>query len=721
MRAVAAVPPHRVLFALALLAPALFLAAVTRARWVEADAARQAHAAVRLTRAREEVAALVRLDRLALDDLRVRLAPTGAPIGRVPPAPAWLSPAALPDLARRRGGIVALFAADAAGTLRPSTPQTAGRPPPETLRDTAFFRALRRGAPLAIGGACPVPTADGLAAEGLAADGLAEPGGFVLALPLVVTAPSPSPRIAGAVFAGVVGACIAPRSLAREWRRRLGPAEGLMLVDGTGRTVLRVPDQAPLAGAGMASAEIARTPLRVILHWAPSAGWRDRSEALAGFALLALGMALALAAAAVASARRQHRTTQALAAAERSARMQRLSAERYRQLYLAAPAAMHALDPSWQILAVSDRWLALLGYRREEVVGRRFEAFLAPPARPAAEQDWTRLLAGDPPAAKRRQLLRRDGTVLEVMVTEQAQRDPDGRLRRAFGLLAEPVGAPVGAPVGTEAGRPDMLTRVAGGIAHDFNNLLMVVMGSLERLVAHADRADTVRRLAGMALAASERGAGLTARLLAAAGRQKLRPELVNPNRLLREAAEAITLAAGPKVEVQFLLSPVLDPARLDPAQFRAALLALVANAREAMPRGGRLSIETANMAGPTPQTGQILVSLSDTGAGMDAMVLARATEPFFTTRPPGKASGLGLSMVQGFVRQSGGSLEIESEPGVGSTVRLLLPRSIDPAAAGMAQGMAQGVGPGSGGDDMVHGRSGGAAPQWPLGTQAKG
>ncbi len=707
MRAIAAVPPHRVLLALAFLAPALLVAAAARSRWTESGALRHAHAVAELARAQEELTALVRLDRLVLDEARARLGTAPEAIARAAPSLPWLSPAALPPVARQAGGIVALFVADAAGTLRPAAPEKTRHGPAASVLGTGFFRRLQNGAAVAIGGACPVAAADSLAAPG---------GGFVLAEPLdAVASAAQRARAAPAAFAGVIGACIAPRALARVWRARLGPADTLLLEDAAGRTLMRVPDRAPPSAPGALAATdaaVARTPLRVVFVPAPAAWWQAWYPAMTGFALLALALALALAAAARATGLRQLRAVQALAAAERIGDMLRLSTERYRQLYLAAPAALQALDPSWRIVAVNDRWLALLGYRREDVLGRRFESFLAPQARSAAEQDWARLLAGDPPAPKRRRLLRQDGTVLELTLAEQAERSPDGRLRRALGLLIEPV-APV---VPAEPGRLDALARVTGGIAHDFNNLLMVVMGSLERLVAQVDRPDTVRRLAGMALTAAERGAGLTSRLLAAAGRQPLHPELVNPNRLLREAAEAIAQAAGPKVEVQFLLSPVLDPVRIDPAQFTAALLALVANAREAMPRGGRLSIETANVAGPTPQTGQILVSLSDTGAGMDPLVLARATEPFFTTRPPGRASGLGLSMAEGFARQSGGKLEIESEPGVGSTIRLLLPRSIDAtAAAGPEIEIAPLTLPDEA--DPSRARPGGAAPR----RQAKG
>ncbi|MBV8456559.1 MAG: hybrid sensor histidine kinase/response regulator, partial [Acetobacteraceae bacterium] len=152
-----------------------------------------------------------------------------------------------------------------------------------------------------------------------------------------------------------------------------------------------------------------------------------------------------------------------------------------------------------------------------------------------------------------------------------------------------------------------------------------------------------------------ERGANLTAQLLAYSRRQMLRPEIVNPNRLIREFARLIEQAAGERVAVQYVLSPVLDPARIDPAQFQTAILNLVVNARDAMLDGGRITIETRNLpvaeeeASPALSSGDyILVSVADTGCGIDKPILEKVFEPFFTTKEVGKGSGLGLSMVYG-------------------------------------------------------------------------
>ena len=233
-----------------------------------------------------------------------------------------------------------------------------------------------------------------------------------------------------------------------------------------------------------------------------------------------------------------------------------------------------------------------------------------------------------------------------------------------------------------QAQKMEAIGQLTGGVAHDFNNLLTVILGSLEqlqRLVA----TEPARRLIQAATRGAERGARLTQSLLSFARRQSLRPETVNPNRVIKEFGDLLRGAAGDQVQVQFLLSPTVDPCRVDPAQFQAALLNLVVNARDAMPEnGGRVSIETGNVTlearsgiGVAPGR-YVRVTVNDTGRGMPPEVVERAFEPFYTTKEVGKGSGLGLSQVYGLVKQSGGHIELSSEPGVGTTVRLYLPRA---------------------------------------------
>jgi len=236
-----------------------------------------------------------------------------------------------------------------------------------------------------------------------------------------------------------------------------------------------------------------------------------------------------------------------------------------------------------------------------------------------------------------------------------------------------------------QAQKMEAIGRLTGGVAHDFNNLLTAVVGNLELLERHVT-SDTGRRLLAAAQRGVTRGEQLTHSLLAFSRRQTLRPEVVNANRLIKEFADLLRRVTGEAIEVQFLLSATLDPCLIDPGEFQSALLNLVVNAKDAMPHGGKITIQTENLrhSASSPSIGvrdlppgdYVVVAVGDTGEGMPAEVIDRAFEPFFTTKEIGKGSGLGLSQVYGFVKQSGGYVQIESEPQVGTTVRLYLRRS---------------------------------------------
>jgi PAS domain S-box-containing protein len=225
----------------------------------------------------------------------------------------------------------------------------------------------------------------------------------------------------------------------------------------------------------------------------------------------------------------------------------------------------------------------------------------------------------------------------------------------------------------------EALGQLTGGIAHDFNNLLTVVVGGLD-LIAKQVTDERLSRYAINALAAAERGARLTAQLLAFSRVQRLevRPTYVAP--LIEEMRPLLRNVLGPGIAKKFDLDPHLTPVLADPTQLEVAVLNLAINARDAMPDGGTLTFATCKRRiGEDPELEPgtyIELSITDTGVGMTPDVLARAFEPFFTTKEVGKGTGLGLSMVYGMARQSGGSVKIESEPGVGTTVRLYFRRA---------------------------------------------
>ena len=227
--------------------------------------------------------------------------------------------------------------------------------------------------------------------------------------------------------------------------------------------------------------------------------------------------------------------------------------------------------------------------------------------------------------------------------------------------------------------------QLTGGVAHDFNNLLQAISGSLEvveRRLA-AGRTDVDQHVAA-ARTAMDRAKALTQRLLAFARRQPLKPEYTNLNTLVPEIRDLIQKSVGEAVQVELRLSQALWPIWADGNQVESALLNLAINARDAMPDGGRLTVETSNThldaayvgSEPGLQPGDyVMLAVTDTGIGMSPDVLTRAFEPFFTTKPVGQGTGLGLSQLYGFARQSGGHVRIESEVGRGTSVKLYLPR----------------------------------------------
>jgi signal transduction histidine kinase len=226
----------------------------------------------------------------------------------------------------------------------------------------------------------------------------------------------------------------------------------------------------------------------------------------------------------------------------------------------------------------------------------------------------------------------------------------------------------------------ESLGQLTGGVAHDFNNLLMAVLGNLELVRKRLPADPRLLRLVDGAIQGAERGASLTKRMLAFARRQELRPEIVQVGELVGSMIEMLQRSLGPSIRITTDFSSDLAPTRVDPNQLELALLNLAVNARDAMPQGGLLQLTArseriGNGRVPGLSAGDyVCIRVGDSGCGMDGATLSRATEPFFTTKGPGRGTGLGLSMVEGFVAQSGGAIRIASQPQHGTEVELWLP-----------------------------------------------
>jgi signal transduction histidine kinase/ActR/RegA family two-component response regulator len=219
--------------------------------------------------------------------------------------------------------------------------------------------------------------------------------------------------------------------------------------------------------------------------------------------------------------------------------------------------------------------------------------------------------------------------------------------------------------------------RLAGGIAHDFNNLLSAIIGYADLVLSNGDelRPDSARADVLEIRSAGERGAALTKQILAFSRRQALKPEVVLLNDVLRDMESLLRRTLGEDMELVIRLDPDLAQVEVDPHQFGQVLMNLAANARDAMPEGGRLIFETSNVGR------YVMVSVTDTGVGMDPETVSHVFEPFFTTKSPEKGTGLGLSTVYGIVHQSGGTVEVRSELGEGTTFAVLLPQAVEPKA----------------------------------------
>ncbi len=255
-----------------------------------------------------------------------------------------------------------------------------------------------------------------------------------------------------------------------------------------------------------------------------------------------------------------------------------------------------------------------------------------------------------------------------------------------------------------ESQKMQAIGQLTGGIAHDFNNLLTVILGNLEFTRARLEADHPAQARLERAGWAAQRGANLTAQLLAFARKQPLAPKPIDLSASMPDLVPLLRRTLGEQIDLRFVDSAGLWPAMADPAQLEAAVLNLALNARDAMPGGGRLTIELANKVldesyarahADVTAGDYVMVAVSDTGTGMAPEVAARIFEPFYTTKPDGKGTGLGLAMVWGFVRQSAGHVKVYSEPGEGTAVKVYLPRAVG-VAAGAAAAISRGGPPAS-------------------------
>ena len=352
--------------------------------------------------------------------------------------------------------------------------------------------------------------------------------------------------------------------------------------------------------------------------------------------------------------------------------------------------AIYLLDPLGRVISWNAGAQRIKGYRADEIVGEHFSKFYTPEDRAAgAPERALKIVLADGRYETEGWRVRKDGSRFWAHVVIDPVRDDDGKII-GFAKITRDITERREAQQALDRAREalfqaqklEAIGQLTGGVAHDFNNLLMAVLGSLELVRKRLPHDPKISPLIENAILGAERGAALTQRMLAFARKQELDTQAVELPALVRGMTGLLQRSLGPSIEIEVKFPPGLAPARTDPNQLEALVLNLVLNARDAMPKGGRIRIQGApEIVGEEAKIGlkagaYVRLSVIDTGEGMDAETLARAAEPFFTTKGVGKGTGLGLSMAHGLAEQSGGRLVLRSQPGEGTTVDLWLPQA---------------------------------------------
>jgi two-component system cell cycle sensor histidine kinase/response regulator CckA len=364
------------------------------------------------------------------------------------------------------------------------------------------------------------------------------------------------------------------------------------------------------------------------------------------------------------------------------------SEENYRSLVQNAPVGIFRVSQDGErFLTVNRALVEMLGYDSEA----ELEA-----ARPSADvfcagAELQRFLeqhcGQEPLEGVEMEWKRKDGTLFTVHLTGRSVGGGLGDLK-SFEVVAEDVTRRRSLEQRLrQAERMEAIGRLAGGVAHDFNNMLMIIQGSTQLLLDCLGRNDPLRRNLEDVLKAGERAASLTRQLLAFSRKQVLQPAVLDLNVLVAEAARMLPPLLGQNIEMVLSLDPALGRVKADPGQVQQIIMNLAVNARDAMPEGGELVLATKNVALQEPIAGghdaippgsYVMLSVSDTGHGIDADIRSHIFEPFYSTKPRDKGTGLGLATVYGIVDQSGGHIQVETELARGTSFRIYLPRVAD-------------------------------------------
>jgi PAS domain S-box-containing protein len=360
--------------------------------------------------------------------------------------------------------------------------------------------------------------------------------------------------------------------------------------------------------------------------------------------------------------------------------------ERFRQAFAHAPIGLAITTPQGRFLQVNPAYEAITGYSETELLARDMVCLTHPDDRARRQQHVERLLTGDVPAFTHEQrYVRQGGGLVWVRCSVSLLRDSAGQPECLIALVQNLTEQRRLEEQCRHSQKMETIGRLAGGVAHDFNNLLTVITGYGQFALERLPLTDPVHQLITEITRAGERAATLTRQLLVFSRRQIVNPRVLDLKVLMADAGTLLRRLIGEDIQLVTLSDAALWPIMGDAGQVEQALMNLVVNARDAMPRGGKLTIETRNIhvegrnarspadVAPGPY---VMVAVSDTGTGMTPEVRRRLYEPYFTTKEPGKGTGLGLATVCGIIKQAGGAIDYETELGQGTTFKLYFPRT---------------------------------------------
>ena len=368
----------------------------------------------------------------------------------------------------------------------------------------------------------------------------------------------------------------------------------------------------------------------------------------------------------------------------------RESEEKYRNILETITDGYHEVDLEGNLTLVNDSLCEILNYSREELLGVNYREFMDPQNAKLIYSAYHEVFTtGRPNPGFNHQILRKDGTARDVSVSIALMKDSDGRPCGFRGIYRDITDRKLLEEQLRQAAKMEAIGQLAGGIAHDFNNLLTAMIGYSNMLMQEVPQTPRYQEKLAQIRRAAERAAALTQQLLAFGRKQVLDTRLVNLNTIISDLEEMLRRLIGENIEIVTLLDPDIGMIQADPGQIDQILMNLAVNARDAMPQGGRMAIETARVtldeeysrSHPEVAAGEyVMVSVIDTGRGMDDATVSHIFDPFFTTKEKGVGTGLGLSTVYGIVKQHQGHVSVYSEIGCGTVFKVYLPRRTESA-----------------------------------------